>query len=89
MRALEKSFNEWRSLSTCNSFEGLSDQAAYWWKQRTLDVAVARWRNYAEFCVILAELMAQADFRYYHKSYSEGFQAWRSYSDMCADSAEK
>ena len=46
-------------------------------------------KNAATAKANLAELMAQADFRYFHKSYSEGFQAWRSYSDMCADSAEK
>jgi hypothetical protein len=56
--------------------------------------AIVRWRDYAEFCSILAELMQQADFRYKHKSYSDGFQAWRSYSDLhikmeCVDSPEK
>jgi len=87
---LSSTLSEWRegasSISTGSEY---CKQAALWREEKYCREAILRWRDYTEFCGILAELMVQADFRYTHKSYSDGFQSWRSYSDMMVDSPEK
>lgn len=71
-----------RALKGMHAFQ---QKAKLYWLKHVLEGRFERWRNYAEFRLILAELMAQADFRYEHKTYSDSFQGWRSFADFKMD----
>merc|ERR1712072_137651 len=68
----QRMFHTWQNCTVSGKFDLLhGQQAAYWWLRNTLEDSFRCWRQYTEFHGILSELMAQADFRYYHKSYSD------------------
>jgi hypothetical protein len=78
-KELARFWKLWRDKRYAEIGKNICDEAALLWLQRKLDDAVVRWRNYAEFRSIHNDLMARADFRYYHKSYSYYIADWRAY----------
>jgi len=80
---LSTTLSNWREGTTSMSMDSEDcQQAVSWQEKRSVYNGLLRWRDYAIFRAILAELMAQADFRYVHVMYSDGFQTWRSNRDM-------
>eukprot|EP00658_Telonema_sp_P-2_P021316 TRINITY_DN18487_c0_g2_i3.p1 TRINITY_DN18487_c0_g2~~TRINITY_DN18487_c0_g2_i3.p1 ORF type:complete len:169 (-),score=21.93 TRINITY_DN18487_c0_g2_i3:131-637(-) len=73
-----EAFKLWRYRQSMDWKSSLND-AEQLWRSKALDVIFVRWRDYTYLYYELMELMAQASFRFYHKSLSDVFQHWRSY----------
>merc|ERR1711924_47396 len=67
-----------RSLDSKLSGHNRMLDAEQVWRAREMDTIFVRWRDYTNLYLELLELMAQASFRFYHKSLSDVFQHWRS-----------
>jgi hypothetical protein len=67
-----------RSLDSKLSGHNRMLDAEQVWRSREMDTIFVRWRDYTNLYLELLELMAQASFRFYHKSLSDVFQHWRS-----------